>query len=295
MQGKPITDHMGLEIDDVELQSLTSPESHREFISLVRKHLVVVVRNQKLTMAAFSSIGSWLGEFEPGYPADYRLEDYPEIFTISNLREEGTQIGSTTNGMGWHTDGVYTPAPITFTMLYTVESPRVGGHTLFADMYAAYESLPEKTKERIENLYCVHSYQYQYMRRPNAPPMTDEMKRKFPDIRRPLVKKHSVTGRKGLYLTAGTVVAVEGPDGPIDKCLVNELIEHATSERFVYRHKGEPGDFIIWDNEGTMHSASPYDTQAERRLVYRIMTAGEPAFSRGNETERRARGAEARA
>lgn len=274
MHGKRITDHMGFEIDDVDLQSLTSPESRQEFIALVRKNLVVIVRNQKLTMAEFAAIGNWLGEPELGYPADYRLTEYPEIFTISNLREGETQIGSTTNGMGWHTDGIYTPAPITFTMLYTVESPRVGGHTLFADMYAAYESLSESTKQRLEDVYCLHSYEHQYTRRPNAPPMTEEMKRRFPDVRRALVKAHSATGRRGLYLTAGTVVAVEGPNGPVDKGIVDELIEHATSERFVYRHKGEPGDFIIWDNEGTMHTATPYDFQSERRLVYRIMTTG---------------------
>jgi taurine dioxygenase len=91
------------------------------------------------------------------------------------------------------------------------------------------------------------------------------------------------------------VVAVEGPEGPVDQRLVDELVEHATSERFVYRHKGEPGDFIIWDNEGTMHSASPYDVQTERRLVYRIKTAGEPAFNRGKATGGRTQGVEARA
>jgi taurine dioxygenase len=268
----PLTPFLGARLHDVRLQDIKDTADRRQFMALVHKHQLVVVPGQKLDPDELISLANWLGKIDLGYPAEYRLHNHPEIFVISNLKKDGKQIGSTTNGQSWHTDGIYTPKPITFTMLYTLESPRVGGETAFTSTCAAYDSLPEETKEQIEHLSCIHSYEYNYSRRPNAPPMTAEMKQRFPEIRQPLVKPHPVTGRKGLFMTASTLVRVEGLNGAVDRKIVDDLIDYATGDRFVYRHHAEPGDFVIWDNAGTMHSATPYDITAERRLVYRIMT-----------------------
>lgn len=273
MKTAPLSPSFGLEIRDLKLQSLTD---WGEFIALLHRWQVLVVRDQELSFAELVTINRHLGEPDPQFPVDFRLSDHPEIFVISNLTKDGKPIGSTSNGRDWHTDAIYAQHPNAFTMLYTVESPGSGGATLFASMFAAYDALPDEKKRSLEPLECVHSYYYAYSRRPNAPPMTErELRTLFPDVRHPLVRTHPATGRKGLFLGKTTTIGVEGPDGPLDRSIVDELIAYGTGPRFTYAHSARPGDFIIWDNVGLMHTATDYDFRGDRRLVYRMLTKGD--------------------
>jgi len=275
METAKLSPTFGLEIAGLALQDLTSVEDRSSFTDLLHRNQLVVVRDQKLSAPQLVEIVNWLGVSEPSYPADFLHPQHPEIFIISNMMENGRPIGSTSNGFGWHTDSIYAERPAAYTMLYNIKSPTKGGETLFANTCAAYEALPEEKRIILDGLRCTHSYQYNYSLRRNAPPMTEELKRKFPDVQHPLVRTHPLTKRRGLFLGKTTTVAVDGPDGAADISLIDELVTFATSHQFFYAHQARPSDFVIWDNTGLMHSATEYDLKGEERLVHRMMTLGE--------------------
>jgi taurine dioxygenase len=276
----------GLEIHGLRLQSLRSPADWAEFKALLHGAQVLVVRDQQLSFDELKHINRQLGEPDSQYPPEYRLAGHPEIFVISNLVEDGKRVGSTTNGRDWHTDAIYAERPNEFTMLYTVEAPRTGGATMFANMFDAYEALPEATKQRLQGLRCRHSYVQAYsLRRGERPQFSDDQLRAlFPDVAHPIVRTHPVTGRKGLFIGRTTAIGIEGPEGTqgaagaADRTLIDELLAHAVESRFTLAHHARPGDFIVWDNAGLMHTATAYDEVNDRRLVYRMLTQGSRPF-----------------
>jgi taurine dioxygenase len=273
----------GLEILGLRLQSLRSPAEWDEFKALLHEAQVLVVRDQQLSFDELKQVNRQLGEPDSQYPPEYRLDGHPEIFVISNLVENGRRVGSTTNGRDWHTDAIYADRPNAFTMLYTVEAPRAGGATMFANMYDAYEALPESTRNQLQGLRCRHSYVQAYgLRRGERPQFSDEQLRAlFPDVAHPIVRTHPVTGRKGLYIGRTTAVGIEGSEGrndEKDRGLIDELLAHAVQPRFTLAHHARPGDFIVWDNAGLMHTATAYDEVNDRRRVYRMLTKGSRPF-----------------
>ena len=58
----------------------------------------------------------------------------------------------------WHSDVTWRFEPSMGSILRIVESPQLGGDTLWADMGAAYDLLEERTKEQIEALLGLHDF-----------------------------------------------------------------------------------------------------------------------------------------
>ncbi len=164
-------------------------------------------------------------------------------------------------------------------MLYSIEVPKVGGDTLFANQYAAYDDLPEAMKQRIESLVGIHHYGNRKvadeMSRTAASPLTDEQKAKMPLITHPIVRPHPVTGRKSLYAVSGSSYGIVGM--PEDEAceLLDELAAHATQPKYLLELRVRVGDVVIWDNASLLHSATLTDPD-DPRTLWRI-TVKEPS------------------
>jgi taurine dioxygenase len=274
MRTRSFTDHFGLEVEEFDIKSLRTDEEWKDFLDLIYKHQLLVLRDQQLSAAEVVAINKRLGTPNAQVPRQYCLDDYPEIFVISNIVENGRAIGSTSNGFGWHSDMIYGPTPTAITALYMVEACREGGGTIFANLYAAYEALPEEERRTLDKVGIEHSYQYTYTKRKNAPPLPEEAKRLYPDVVHPLVRAHPHTGRKGFFfgqLSARNVVGIDVDD----REFIDRISEHMVSDRFTYKHFSRTNDLMLWDNRGLMHTATPYDFENDRRLVYRIVTIEE--------------------
>jgi len=163
-------------------------------------------------------------------------------------------------------------------MLYSIEVPRVGGDTLFANQYAAYDDLPRRMKERIDPLVAVHHYGNRHVAdessRVAASPLTEEQKARMPLIKHPVVRRHPVTGRKALYAVSGSSYGIVGMSDNEAVALLDELAAHATQEKYRYRLKYGVGDVVIWDNASLLHSATLTDVN-DPRTLWRI-TVKEP-------------------
>jgi alpha-ketoglutarate-dependent taurine dioxygenase len=143
-------------------------------------------------------------------------------------------------------------------------------------MYAAYEALDAQTRARIVGLTVIHDHDYILSLSPELAAREDRGRYDaLPPVRHPLVQVHPETGRRSLFLSPHTMVNIEGMEPGQGRALLDELIAHATGERFVYRHRWAPHDVIMWDNRCTMHSVEPFDNANVRRIMHRVTLAGD--------------------
>jgi taurine dioxygenase len=133
-------------------------------------------------------------------------------------------------------------------------------------------------KRRIDGLRAVHSLEtlHEWGRRhnPGRAPMSAEKKAAWPPFSQPLVRTHPVTGAKSLYLCPAVISHVESMDADEGRALIEELTAHVSQPRYVYAHKWQKGDLVIWDNRAVLHTASLFDHTRYQRLMYRTTVVG---------------------
>lgn len=175
--------------------------------------------------------------------------------------------------MFWHFDGSLQPSPNLATLLRAVTLSQIGGETEFCNTYAAYDDLPQPEKEAIADLRVVHSAERsQYYVTPEMSHEEIAFWQKSPTKSCPIVWTHQ-SGRKSLLLGA-TADYVEGLRVEESRALLARLRDWATQPKYVFRHRWQPGDLVIWDNTGTMHRVLPYSADSGR-LMHRTILAGE--------------------
>ena len=250
-----------------------------EWISqAIDRYAVLVFHDQHLDDTQLRDFASNFGALEIGRaaarPGRRRLA-HPEIGDISNLDEDGRlrervdrrRLDSLGNRL-WHTDASYMPVPVVLGMLYAVAIPPAsalgGGETEFADMRAAYDALSEAMKATIDGLVAEHDVFWSrgQIGFTEFPPGEREQ---YPPSRQRLVRRHPGSQRKTLYLSAHASHIVGWPVAE-GRLLLYDLNTHATQPQFVYRHKWQVGDLVIWDNRCTMHRGRPHDDCSPRDL-----------------------------
>jgi alpha-ketoglutarate-dependent 2,4-dichlorophenoxyacetate dioxygenase len=210
-------------------------------------------------------------------PEDRRLQ--VGMNDVSNLGKDGSPLARDSRvqlfnlgNMLWHSDSSFRAIPAKYSLLSARVLNPVGGNTEYADMRAAYDALDAETKAQIEDLICEHSLMYSRGSL-GLTEYSEEEKAMFRPVRQRLVRTHPVTGRKSLYLSshAGAIVGMPTPEARI---LLRDLTEHATGPQFVYVHRWQPWDFVMWDNRRTMHRVRRYD-QSHPRDMRRTTLAGD--------------------
>jgi alpha-ketoglutarate-dependent 2,4-dichlorophenoxyacetate dioxygenase len=194
-----------------------------------------------------------------------------EIADISNLgrdneilaRDDRRRLFSLGN-MLWHSDSSFKPTPAKYSLLHARILPKKGGNTEFADMRAAYDALDEETREIVADLVCEHS---QIFSRGvlGFSDFTAEERVKWAPVPQRVVRRHPVTGRKSLFLSAHAG-GIAGWPVPEARALLRDLTEHATQRQFVHAHQWRCNDLVMWDNRVVMHRARRYDWNEVREL-----------------------------
>src|SRR6266850_4206732 len=246
------------------------------------RYAVLVFRDQKLTdeqQMAFSRNFA-LEDARGGNitrPEDKRLQ--VGMNDVSNLGKDGRPLERDSRvrlfnlgNMLWHSDSSFRPIPAKYSLLSARVVNPVGGHTEFADMRAAYDTLDAETKALLEDLVCEHSLMYSRGSL-GLLDYSEEERAMFRPVRQRLVRTHPVTGRKSLYLSshAGGIVGMPMAEARI---LLRELTEHATQPRVVYVHTWRLWDLVMWDNRQMMHRVRRYD-ERQPRDMRRTTVAGD--------------------
>jgi taurine dioxygenase len=199
------------------------------------------------------------------------VRGHPAVMLISNIREDGKPIGALPDGeMQFHSDQCHQERPAMASMLYAIEVPGVGGDTLFANGYLAYETLPDEVKRRIAGRRALNAYDYDNA----ATRRGSRLAEGVPSCMHPVVRTHPATGRKALYVNRLMTVRIEGlPERESDE-LLDYLFDHQERPEFVYEHVWRPGDLLMWDNRCTLHARTDFSPD-ERRLMRRVTILGE--------------------
>ncbi|MEN8196955.1 MAG: TauD/TfdA family dioxygenase, partial [Pseudomonadota bacterium] len=262
---QPLSDKFGAAIRGLDLTGPLSEGDARAIAGALYQHAVVCIPGQDLEPAQLQDFGARFGTPIHHVEEDLRLDGTPGVMSLSNA--DGRPARQRNGGAFWHTDLVFTEEPASVTMLRAVAVPKVGGETLFADQFAAYDALSDKMKALIGALVAAHCYEGR----------TDGS---MPTVHHPLVRPHPVTGRKALYGAAGTGIGIAGLPEDEARCLLDELADHATAEEFVYRHFHRVGDVVMWDNAATLHSGPVLDPARgsdDARVMHRVSVRGWPA------------------
>lgn len=247
---------------------------------------VIVLRQQKLQPPHIARFAAHFGRLLVHAHNKFALPEAPAVSVLSNIvDEQGRNVGVPDAGLVWHTDGSYLVHPDMYAFLYGIEIPMRDGEPLGTTYYssatAAYDALPAALRQRLDGLRAVHSFAYHSANRAarggTKIEITDELRRKHPDVSQPVVRVHPRTGRKALYVTEGHTTHILGMERAQSDALLKQLFEHLREPRFVYGHRWQAGDLLVWDNAATQHRATCDYALPQRRLMHRTATAGEEA------------------
>ncbi len=270
------------EVAGIDTTGDLSAENVRAIRAAADRYAVLVFRNQRLTDEQQLTFSHSFGELEEtrgtgiSKPGEQRL--HPAFADVSNLdknnrllaRDNRRRLYSLGN-MLWHSDSSFKPIPAKYSILSgRVVAPH-GGDTEFADMRAAYDALDEATKTECKGLICEHSLIYS-REMLGFDDLTEDERATMRPVRQSLVRTHPGSGRKSLYLAShiGTIIGWPVPEA---RAFIRDLTEHATQPQFVYAHKWQPFDLVMWDNRCTMHRVRRYDN-SQARDMRRTTVAG---------------------
>jgi alpha-ketoglutarate-dependent taurine dioxygenase len=255
------------EVIGVKLWEGISPDDLAAVRDEWAKTGVLVFRRQALSESELVAASAIFGTPEKVVRKDWASPISPEIILVSNLKDQdNNQIGMPGSGdVEWHTDQSYVLDPATGAALYGVDIPTEGGGTWWANLQEAYDALPDEVKHRIGGKHAIFSYAKRLAGYDEkARVVSEEVKRKTPDITHPLVNRHPVTGRESLYLDPGTTIGIVGMEKSEGMALLQELQAYATRPEFTYRHDWQVGDVVLWDNGCTLHRRDHYESTQRR-------------------------------
>src|SRR5882672_5235349 len=211
MQLTKLSDGFGIEARGIDL---ARPYMFEEIRSAFFKGQVLVIRSQNLTPRRFLDFARRLGPPEPHVIDQFHHPEHSDILILSNVKKNGEPTGLADAGTYFHTDYSYLKMPARATLLYSIQVPRAGGDTLFANQYAAYDDLPGAMKKRLAGLVGLHHYgnrdDLEDSSRTAASLLTEEQKGRLHWVRHALARRHPVTGRTALYAVSGSSFGIEG-------------------------------------------------------------------------------------
>jgi taurine dioxygenase len=269
MKVRRLGPQIGVEISGVDVKRLDDAG----FATIYRAWLdgnVAVVPGQELEIDDFLTYSRRFGLVVPHPSKMTRHPQQPEI-TLLGVNKFGADgaldMAIYRRGAeGWHTDGAYDAEPFKATQLYALAVPSRGGDTHFASMYAAYDALPARLKDKLDG----RKGAFTYGGRRKATALLNEEDRDWIPVFHPIIRTHPETGRKGLYFDPGKILYIEGVEPPESDALIEELTERMIRPEGQYTHHWKKGDIVIWDNRCSYHKAAGDYPPEEDRIHWRV-------------------------
>ena len=262
---EPLTPTIGAVVHGADLTKPLDDETFGEIHAAWMEHLVLFFRDQALTPDQHLTFGRRFGELHV-HPAAPYAHGNPELMVI---RTDKSSFRN--NGSGWHSDVSADEEPPLGSILHLHTVPTQGGDTLFANMYAAYDSLSEGIRKFLDPLTALHVADYTGVYGDHPP------QREFPKAEHPVVRTHPVTGRKALFVNSGFTRRIKGLHALESRALLDMLFEHVKNPNFHCRFQWQANSVAMWDNRCTQHMAV-WDYHLEVRDGIRVTVKGDRPF-----------------
>ena len=276
---EPLAPALGAEIKGLDLGVSLPEQTIADIRRLWNRHIVLVFRDQDLSEAAqlrFAARFGTLGKRKkPPEALKSRVEGSqqtdPNVILVTNKIVDGRPVGAFGDGDMWfHIDSGYAERPYKYTFLHALELPSHGGNTRFANMYRAYETLPEKTRQKLAGKQALHIHEYKRSAKVDISGDISNVPHHF----HPVCITHPETGRKSLFVDRLMTARIEGLDEDDSRRILEALFDHAEQHEFVYEHVWRLGDVVMWDNRCATHGQT-YFPKDEPRLLRRCTIEGE--------------------
>jgi alpha-ketoglutarate-dependent 2,4-dichlorophenoxyacetate dioxygenase len=277
----PLTPSLAARVEGPELSRPLAPPTWAAIRAAFEEHSVLVFPGQALDDEQQIAFSRNFGSLEvtrsmnPAAGTPFARQSNLDITTGEVIPADDRRMVYQLANMLWHTDSSFKAVPSLCSLLSARIVPPEGGATEFASTRAAYPSLPEALKARVEHAVVVHDFAWSRDQvRPGF--FTAEERAVYPPVQHPLVRTNPVNGRRSLFLGAHAshVVGLPVDEG---RALLRTLLAHVTQPAFCYRHEWREGDLVVWDNRCVLHRATPYDTVRHKRLMQRTTVSGDPA------------------
>jgi taurine dioxygenase len=265
-----LTPHVGAEIRGVDLRRPLDEPTFKAIHAALVDNGVVFFRDQHLTPDQQKDFGRLFGELHAHPAAPSLLSGHPEILVI-HADETSKHVA----GENWHSDVSCDPEPPMGSILYMHELPPVGGDTLFASMYAAYDALSEPMKRFLEPLTAMHEGEHVYRGRYGV----DDAGRVFPKAEHPVIRTHPDSGRRALFVNGGFTTRIVGLARAESDALLQFLFRHLETPEFQCRFRWQVNSVAFWDNRSVQHHAM-WDYYPQRRHGHRVTIRGDKPFYR---------------
>ncbi|MFJ4455779.1 TauD/TfdA dioxygenase family protein [Pseudomonas sp. NPDC089392] len=278
---RPFSGATGAEIIGLDL---AKPVTAEDFTRIHRAHLdhhVLVFRDQRISPQQQIAFSRRFGQLQIHVLKQFLLTGHPEILIVSNIIENGQNIGLGDAGKFWHSDLSYKELPSLGSMLHAQELPSEGGDTLFADMHKAWDAVPEALRKVVESRSAAHSYTARYAETKFEgnwrPTLTAEQLAQVQEVIHPVVRTHPENGRKALFVSEGFTTRIVGLPDDESHDVLQQLYALSVLEQNIYRHQWQPHDLVFWDNRSLIHLATGCPAHLRRKL-YRTTIQGDAPF-----------------
>lgn len=270
---RPLSDVMAAEVIGLDLSRPLDAATRDDLFESFLCHQLLVFRDQKLTKDQQVTFTEQFGTLERHTLRNRGSSDHPFVHVVSNLGEDGKPNGKVASTL-WHSDKSFRAEPAMASVLHAKQLPPGGGDTVFANLYAAYDALPDADKTELDGVMTIHSYALsrEHAGRTISPQEIADA----PPMAHPLVRVHPDTEKKALFLGMHAS-HFEGADFDTGRARILSLEDHSTAPQFTYRHTWREGDLLMWDNRCLIHRLDPnFDTLEHPRVMHRTCLRGTP-------------------
>ena len=255
VETRPLTHAIGAEVLNLDLAADHDQSVIDEVTRLVADRGVLLFRKQAMTPEQHVAFAQRFGPSAPTPGVTrYLLKGHPELFVIANRDEDGNLLETRETARIWHADHSFVEKPCTFSMLYCRHRPKIGGTTMYTNMYRAYETLSEPFRKMLDGLSAVHDLNYVPDLKNRKPRSAEEIA-STPPVEHPMVITHPVSGRRALYVSEAFTRCIVGMTEEESKPILDYLFAHSVRPEFTYRHFWDEDDVLFWDNRVVMHYA----------------------------------------
>lgn len=273
---RPLSSALGMEVMGIDLRE-PQPESVIEALRKAwHEHVILLFRGQNLTHDQHVAFSRSFGALDShdAIPK-FRHPEHPEVLLVTNYESGGKRLAV---GRQWHSDLSTTTRPAKGSLLYCSELPPVGGDTMFANMYRAFETLSPGLQSMLDGRWALHDMAIaRETRLVRTSAEIADIRRRNPPVYQPVVRVHDESGRKALYVAEMTTLRFEDMTEEESEGLLKFLYQHSVEPENIYRHQWKVGDLMMWDNRSAMHIALADYDQTQRRMMYRTTLLGSPS------------------
>jgi len=266
----PVAGALGAEVSGIDLRQPIDDPTFAALEAGLLEHQVLFFRDQRIEPAHHRALARRFGEpvAHPAYPS---VDGFPEINVLESTAENPTKIDT------WHTDMTFLERPPLGSILRGRIIPAQGGDTMFASLFAAFDSLSDRMQRYLDGLTALHSFAHGFrhsLAEPGGWDRLGEAVRANPPVRHPVIRTHPRSGRKALFVNRLFTTHIDGLSEAESDAVLAFLFDHLEEPEHSCRFRWSADALVFWDNRATLHRPVNDFFPAHRRME-RITIAGD--------------------